>query len=403
MTSKHATSRFLLLLVFVAFVSLGLPDAVQGVAWPVIRHDFGRSLGELSYLLMAGASGYFTSGAVGGVMMQRLGVGRVLGISTGLVTAGVITYALTPNLWVMIPAAFVIGIGSGAVDAGLNFYAADKFSVRTMSWLHAFFGVGAMLGPVIMSATLSAGTSWRWGYAIIASVTLILTVTFFANARRFDEDIEHEGSTGQRPPLSAGTVVRMPLVWLQIAIFFVLTALEVIPSVWTTTILIERFDVAQGQAGLWAGVYWGTQSVGRFVLPVLAKNVAPSRVIQIAPFGILAGSIMMLMDDSWIYRLGIMVIAFSNASIFPMLMSLTPSRLGRDAAIHAIGWQVSAATVGGALIPSIAGFVAQSSGVIVIPVFMVVMSVMLIFLEGAFRLRADHPDHRASLETASTR
>jgi MFS family permease len=310
MISRKSQSTFLVLLVFVAFISLGLPDAVQGVAWPSIRLDFGRSLGELSYILMAGASGYFTSGAVGGVMMQRLGVGRVLGISTGLVTAGLVIYAITPNLWVMIPAAFVIGIGSGAVDAGLNFYAADKFSVRTMSWLHAFFGVGAMLGPVIMSATLGMGTSWRWGYAIIASVTLILTVTFFANAKRFDDDIEHEGRTGQRPPLSAGTVVRMPLVWLQIAIFFVLTALEVIPSVWTTTMLIERFDVAQSQ-------------------------VAPSRVIQMAPVGILAGSVMMLMNDSWVYRAGIMVIAFSNASIFPMLMSLTPERLGRDAAIHA--------------------------------------------------------------------
>lgn len=398
MTSRQSTSVFLTLLVFVAFVSLGLPDAVQGVAWPVIREDFGHSLGELSYLLIPGSLGYFTSGAVGGLLMQRLGVGKLLGISTGLVTAGLVTYAITPNLWVMVPAAFVIGIGSGAVDAGLNFYAADKFSVRTMSWLHAFFGVGAMLGPVIMSATLGAGASWRWGYAIIASVTLILTVTFFTNARRFDDDIPHQGSTGQRAPLSARAVVRMPLVWLQIAIFFVLTALEVIPSVWTTTILIERFDIPLERAGIWAGIYWGTQSLGRFVLPVLTRNIAPSRVLQVAPFGILAGSIMMTVDSSWVYRAGIMVIAFSNATIFPMLMSLTPERLGRNAAIHAIGWQVSAATVGGALVPSVAGFVAQSAGVAIIPVFMVVMAVMLIFLEAAFRLRADHPDHRATLE-----
>jgi fucose permease len=399
MSTRRTTSTFLVLLVFVAFVSLGLPDAVQGVAWPSIRLDFDRSLGELSYLLIAGATGYFTSGALGGVMMQKLGVGRVLGISTGLVSLGILTYALTPNLWMMIPAALVIGIGSGAVDAGLNFYAADKFSVRTMSWLHACFGIGAMLGPVIMSTTLGLGASWRWGYIIIAVITMGLTVTFFANARKFDDDAHH-GSTGQRPPLSARTVVRMPLVWLQIAIFFVMTALEVIPSVWTTTILIERFDVAQESAGIWTGVYWGTQAFGRFVLPVLTKSINPARVIQIAPFGILAGSLLMVMDDATAYRAGIMVIAFSNASIFPMLMSLTPQRLGRDAAVHAIGWQVSAATVGGALIPSIAGFLAQSTSLVVIPTFMVVMSIMLILLEGAFRLRADHPDHRAALERA---
>lgn len=398
MTSRQSTSVFLTLLVFVAFISLGLPDAVQGVAWPSIRVDFGRSLGELSYLLVAGATGYFTSGAVGGVLMQRLGVGKVLGMSTGLVTAGVMTYAITPNLWTMIPAAFVIGIGSGAVDAGLNFYAADKFTVRTMSWLHAFFGVGAMLGPIIMSATLGADASWRWGYAIIASVTFILAVTFFANAHRFDDDIHTKGSTGQRAPLSAGTVARMPLVWLQIAVFFVLTALEVIPSVWTPTILIERFDFAQEQAGIWTGIYWGTQALGRFALPVLLKGVPPARIIQLAPIGILIGSILMTVDNSWAYRIGIILIPLSNATIFPMLMSLTPERLGRSAAVHAIGWQVSAATVGGALVPSVAGFIAQSAGIAIIPVFMVVMAVILIFLEATFRLRADHPDHRATLE-----
>lgn len=398
MTSRRTTSTFLVLLVFVAFVSLGLPDAVQGVAWPSIRLDFNRSIGELSYLLIAGATGYFTSGAVGGVMMQKLGVGRVLGISTGLVTLGLSVYVVTPNLWTMIPAAFVIGIGSGAVDAGLNFYAADKFSTRTMSWLHACFGIGAMLGPVIMSGTLGLGASWRWGYAIIAVATLILTITFFMNARRFDDDVHQDASTGQRAPLSAGVVVRMPLVWLQLAIFFVMTALEVIPSVWTTTILVERFEIAQEQAGIWAGAYWGMQAFGRIVIPVLTRKIATARVLQIAPFGILIGSILMVMDDANAYRAGIMVIAFSNASLFPGLMSLTPERLGRSAAVHAIGWQVSAATIGGALVPSIAGFVAESAGLVIIPVFMVVMAVIFIFLEAAFRLRADHPDHRGSLE-----
>jgi fucose permease len=398
MNSRRSSSLFLTLLVFVAFVSLGLPDAVQGVAWPVIRTQFDRSLGELSYILVAGATGYFTSGAVGGVLMQRLGVGKLLGISTGLVTVGLLVYSTTPGLWPMIPAAFVIGLGSGAVDAGLNFYASDKFSVRTMSWLHAFFGVGAMLGPMIMSATVGLGASWRWGYAVIAATTFLLALTFLANARRFDNDIHTKGSTGQRAPLAASAVVRMPLVWLQIAVFFVLTALEVIPSIWTPTILIERFDFAQEQAGIWTGVYWGTQAVGRFVLPVLFKGTHPSRIIQLAPFGILLGSILMTIDNAWAYRAGIIIIPLANAIIFPMLMSLTPARLGRNAAVHAIGWQVSAATVGGALVPSVAGFVGQSAGIAMIPIFMVVMSVMLIGLEAAFRIRADHPDHRATLE-----
>lgn len=384
------------MLVFLAFISLGLPDAVQGVAWPLIRDDFHRSIGELSYLLIASATGYFASGAVGGILMQRLGVGRLLAISTGLVTCGLVTYAITPNLWTMIPAAFIIGIGSGAVDAGLNFYAAESFSVRTMSWLHACFGVGAMLGPFIMSTTIGAGASWRWGYAIISTATLLLTVTFFWNARKFDHSVHTEARTGQRAPLAARAVFRMPLVWLQIAIFFVMTAAEVIPSVWTTTVLIGRFHITPEKAGIWTGIYWGTQALGRFTLPVLTRNIAPARVIQIAPFGILSGSILMVLNDSWSYCIGIMVIAFSNAILFPMLMSLTPARIGRAASVHAIGWQVSAAVIGGALIPSIAGFVSETAGLIVIPIFMVVLSVLLILLESAFRLRADNPDSLTS-------
>lgn len=403
MSTRQASSIFLVLLVFVAFVSLGLPDAAQGVAWPVIRTDFHRSIGEISYLLIAGATGYFASGAVGGVMMQKLGIGRLLAISTGLVTCGLATYAITPNLWTMIPAAFVIGIGSGAVDSGLNFYAADNFSVRTMTWLHACFGIGNMLGPIIMSATIGAGASWRWGYAIIGSITLILTVTFFWNARAFDQDVHTKARTGQRAPLSAGLVARMPLVWLQVAIFFVMTAAEVIPSVWTTTILIERFDFVPENAGIWTGAYWGIQALGRFILPVLTRNIAPARVIQAAPFGILTGSVLMVVNDAWPYRIGIMIVAFSNAIIFPMLMSLTPARIGRSASVHAIGWQVSAATIGGALVPSVAGFIAEVAGLIAIPVIMVALSVLLILLESAFRLRADDPDNLAAAKNAGLR
>ena len=400
MRSRRASSTFLVLLVFIAFVSLGLPDAVLGVAWPLIRLDFDRPLGDLSFLLIAGAAGYFTSGAVGGIMMQKFGVGNLLGISTGLVTLGLTVYALTPNLWTMIPAAVVIGIGSGAVDAGLNFYAADKFSIRTMSWLHACFGVGAMLGPVIMSATLAAGATWRWGYAVIVGITFILTITFFANAKRFDDDIRLDGATGQRAPLPARLVIRMPLVWLQIGVFFVMTGLETLPSVWTTTILIDRFSISREQAGIWTGIYWGTQATGRFILPTLSRKIRPERMIQIGTFGILLGAILMVLDHAWAYRIGIMVVAFSNASLFPTLMSLTPVRLGRKVAVHAIGWQVSAATIGGALVPSVGGYIAQSAGLITIPVMMVILSLVMIGLETAFRLRADDPGNRKSATAA---
>ncbi|KKJ96924.1 sugar MFS transporter [Micromonospora sp. HK10] len=173
----------LLLLAYLAFVSLGLPDGLIGVGWPSIRVDLGVPTEAVGVVLTAGTVAYLTSSVLAGFTLARLGVGWLLAGSTLLAAVALTGYALTPALAVLVGFALVLGIGSGAIDAGLNAYAAGAFGPRHMNWMHAFFGLGVALGPLIMTGVLGAGLSWRWGYAAVATAQLALATAFALTVR----------------------------------------------------------------------------------------------------------------------------------------------------------------------------------------------------------------------------
>lgn len=168
----------LLLLAYLAFVSLGLPDGLLGVGWPSISAEFGVPTGAVGLVLTAGTVGYLTSSVLAGFTLARLGVGRLLAGSTLLASLALTGYATAPALTVLICCALVLGLGSGAIDSGLNAYAAGAFGPRHMNWMHAFFGLGVAIGPLVMTAMLSTGAGWRWGYAVTAAAQLALATAF---------------------------------------------------------------------------------------------------------------------------------------------------------------------------------------------------------------------------------
>src|SRR5688572_30786198 len=164
----HRPAPILFLLAYLAFISLGLPDAVLGVAWPSLRAGFGISQSALGAVLGAGMLGYFVSGIVAGGLMNWLGAGGLLAASSGVVTLGLVGYAAAPSWALFFPVGALMGLGSGAIDAGLNGYAARHFSVRHLNWLHACWGVGASTGPLIMTAVIARGLGYRVGYGVLA-------------------------------------------------------------------------------------------------------------------------------------------------------------------------------------------------------------------------------------------
>jgi fucose permease len=389
MSRSTSGVSFLMLVTFLAFISIGFPDAVLGVAWPSMRATFDRQLSEVGFILFASGSGYFLSGILAGKALERFGVGRLLALSTALVAIGLFGYASTPTFWLLLVAGVLIGLGSGAVDAGLNFYAAEHFSVTVMNWLHAFFGIGAMLGPFIMAAVFAAGGGWRIGYLIVASAIAAMAIVFMLTTDRWS-DGAHKTETNPEPGVPVRQVLRMPLVWVQIALFHVMCGIEASAELWTATMMIERFDASGREAGLWAGLFWGSMAVGRLVLAPLSVDLNPARLIQLGTFGVLAGAVLMIPDHKTVFQAGLLLLGLAMAPLFPTLMSLTPVRLGSRVALHAIGFQVSAATLGIVAIPTVAGLVAERTTLTAIPLMMAIGAAIVIALETVLRARTAH-------------
>lgn len=389
MPGRVAHSRLMLFIVFCAFISIGFPDAVLGVAWPEMRLDFDRNRADIGIILIFNSLGYFSSGAAAGTFLEKFGVGKTLALSTLLVAAGLTGYAISPSFWALPFIAISVGFGSGAVDAGLNFYAAEMYSNKVMNWLHAFFGIGAMIGPFIMAGTLNAGATWRWGYAIVAMVTVLLAVIFVLRMHSWEPVKPHDEQTTR---ISARDVLRKRLVWLQIGLFFAMVGIEASVGVWTATLLVERFGESAASAGLWAGLYWGAVALGRIIIPVVFSKVPTARVIQGGAITMLIASLLLIPDAAWMMKIGVVLFGLGNAPLFPNLMTLTPHRYGREVAIHTIGFQVSAATAAGAIIPGLAGVLSQATDLIAIPITIFVVAVIVVILEQQLRSRTGFAD-----------
>jgi fucose permease len=367
-----ARSATVLLLAYVAFISLGLPDTVLGVAWPSLRTTFGLPQAAMGAALSASIAGYFVSGVAAGRVSAALGVGGLLTASTALVAAGLTGFALAPSWPSFVACALVVGLGSGAVDAALNTYAAVHFVPRHMNWLHACYSLGATLGPVAMTVAL-AGASFRLGYAALAAVLAAMALTFLATRGRW----ERRRGGGPSAAGTARAALRLPQVWLQIAIFFTYTGLEASAGQWAFTVLREARGVSLEAAGTWTAAYWGSIAAGRVAVGFAVRRVGPDRLVQAGTLGAFAGAVIYALAPGEGGAAGLVVLGLALAPIFPMLMSRTPERLGAGVAAHAVGFQVAAATLGVAALPSAYGALADSLGPGSIPAGLAALAALL--------------------------
>lgn len=377
--ARARLSRNLLLLViaYLGFISLGLPDAVTGVAWPDMRDSFRMPQVALSSISVALGCGYFLSSFFAGQLTQRLGIGLLLTLSSLLVALAMFGNALSPWFVLILVCIFCWGLGSGAVDAGLNHYAASHFSSVHMNWLHACYSLGATLGPFVMTGALTYAASWRLGYAIVGSTVFSLTLIFAFTLRWWDDgnatkEIRHAA------PVTMRETLQRPIVWLQIATFALYTGLEFMVGAWTCTLLMESRHVEQPLAGILVGVYFGSIGVGRVVLGGLTHWIGVDPMLRICTVAAVIGTLLFATAPVLPVTIaGLVLLGLGLAPIFPGLMSRTPARLGADHAAHAIGFQVSAATIGGAALPAFAGVLVQFVGLETVAQFSVVLAVAI--------------------------
>jgi len=379
----------LILLTFIAFIALGMPDGLLGVAWPSIRMDFSIPLDSLGVLLIMTTTGYLTSSFFSGKVIASLGVGKVLAWSCTLTGLALISYTLVPQWWMMVLLGITAGLGAGAIDAGLNTYVAAHFGEGVMQWLHASYGVGVTLGPLIMTAALTSLKSWRPGYLTVGGFQLALAVCFFLtlplwmqNGGSSEKTEQPKKITDYKTPL--GETLRQPRVWLSTLLFYLYVGAEISLGMWAYTLLTESRGVPGEVAGLWTGSYWAMFTVGRILAGLYTKRVGNTQLVMGSLLGALAGAVLLWWNPAvWANLLGVALIGLAIAPIFPALISDTTRRVGMRFSANTIGIQMAGGGLAMATIPGLMGVLARQISLEIIPVC---LSVLFAVLVGLFWL-----------------
>lgn len=383
-TNRVQSKLGLLLLAYIAFISLGLPDGLLGVAWPSMRHTFNLPLDALGLLFFSTTAGYLTSSFFSGRVMARLGVGGLLAVSCFLTGASLLGYTLAPAWGVILVLGVVAGLGAGAIDAGINTYIASEHSDGLMQWLHASFGVGITLGPIIMTTSLNTFDSWRLGYIIVGLAQVILAACFALTVSLWKRDKGADTQETQRlmdyqTPLVE--TLRHPPTWLSVMLFFLYTGIELTLGHWAYTLLTEGRGIAPAVAGLWAGSYWGMFTVGRILAGLYTHRLSLNTLLRGSILAALAGAVLLWWNPSnTVSLIGVAITGFAVAPIFPGLVSGTSARVSPRHAANTIGIQISGAGLGGAAIPALAGVLARNTTLEAIPLYLVVLLASLFLI-----------------------
>lgn len=368
---------------FLAFVSLGLPDAVLGVAWPSMRWALGLGMGELGGLLAAAMVGYIVSAFASGAVTARIGLGGLLLASSVVMVTSSLVYALALDRGMALAAALLAGLGGGAIDAGINAYAARHLPARLATWLHACYGIGAALGPLLMTAVMTRGQSWRIGYLAIAVALGAMSVAFAMTRSAWGAPSNGDASPHlpHGPDASLREAASRPAVWLNCALFFVYTGLEAIAGQWMYSVFTEGRGVDIGAAGAAVSAYWASLTLGRVVFGILAARHTPPRLLRVSLIGAPAAALMLWWSPQpAIGFAGLGVLGFAFAPIYPLLVTMTPERVGRRYVTQAVGLQVAVAYLGAAVLPGAAGALAAAVGLEVIPRFLFAGTIMFALL-----------------------
>ena len=378
-TAKNYSKLSLILLAYVAFIALGMPDGLLGVAWPSIRAGFSIPLDALGMLLAAAVTGYMTSSFLSGTLISRMGVGNLLALSCALTGSALVGYTLVPSWWMMVALGVMAGLGAGAIDAGLNTYVAAHFGEGLMQWLHASYGIGVTLGPIIMTLALTNLDSWRVGYRVVGGFQFFMAACFVLtlslwNARD-DAPKESEPEkklTDYNTPMSE--TMRQTKVWLSVLLFFLYVGAEVTLGTWAYSLLTESRGVPPQIAGFWAGSYWATFTIGRILAGVYAKRMGINTLVQGGVVLAFIGAILLWWNPSEsVNLLAVALMGFAVAPVFPAMMSGTSGRVGDHFAANTIGMQMAAAGLGTAIIPSLIGVLARQTSLEVVPICLVIL------------------------------
>ena len=389
--------NLLLAVIYVAFISLGLPDAVLGAAWPTMSADLGAPVSWAGGISMVISAGTIVSALMSDRMTLRFGAGKVTAISVALTALALFGFSMAPSYWVLILFAVPYGLGAGGVDAALNNYVAIHYESHHMSWLHAMWGIGALTGPYIMGYALNAGQGWSWGYRYISILQIVLTAILIFSLPLWKQrvpqpqSIETEPSADiteqsaaeglaqepSREPLGIRGVLAIRGAREILIMFFCYCALEQTAMLWASSYMALGKGIDKTTAAMWASLFCIGITVGRLLSGFVTMKFNDPTMIRMGQVLVLLGVVVMLLPlpQHLGTIVGLMVVGLGS----------TPTYFGEDKSQAIVGVQMACAYVGSMCMPPVFGLIAQHVTIILFPWYLVVFLVLMIVMHESLR------------------
>lgn len=371
----------LLAIIYIAFISLGLPDALLGSAWPSMHEQLNVPVSYAGIISMIISAGTIISSLLSDQMTRKLGTGKVTAISVALTALSLLGFSLSRSFFLLCVIALPYGLGAGAVDAALNNYVALHYKARHMSWLHCFWGIGATTGPYIMGACLTGGLAWFGGYRIIAILQMVLTAILFLSLPLWNKKEQVEVREEDKESRGMFRLLKLPGVKEVLISFFCYCAVEQTTGLWGASYMVMERGMSAERAAAWASLFYLGITVGRFACGFIAMKLNDKTMIRLGQGIILTGILLLILPfGNLIMCIGLIMIGLGCAPIYPSLIHETPSNFGAGLSQALIGMQMAFAYVGTTLMPPLFGALSDIVGIRLYPFYLLVIAVLMIWM-----------------------
>ena len=384
--------QLLLAIIYLAFISLGLPDALLGAAWPTMQPEFGVPLSYAGIVSMIIAVGTVVSSLQSDRLTRRLDAGGVTAISVTMTAVALLGFSFTKSFWLLCLWAVPYGLGAGSVDAALNNYVALHYESRHMSWLHCMWGIGTMVSPMVMGRVLAGGGPWTAGYRYIALFQIALTAVLFLSLPLWQKRTGEAAEDGTAlQALSLGQVFRLPGAKEVMLCFFCYCALETTAGLWASSYLTLTRGVAADTAASFASLFYIGITAGRAACGFLTLKLSDTQMIRLGQGVLAVGVAALLVPGPQLLALaGLVLVGVGCAPIYPSIIHATPDHFGADRSQAVIGIQMASAYVGNLVMPPLFGLLANNITPALFPFYLLALLVLMVFMHEQLVRKTSH-------------
>lgn len=379
----------LLIIIYLTFISLGLPDSLLGSAWPAIYRELGVPVSAAGIVSMLFNGGTIISSFYSGKLVRRLGTGKLTLISVLMTAVALLGLSFTPNfLWICM-LTIPLSLGAGAVDAGLNHFVAVHYKASHMSWLHCFWGIGATAGPVIMSFYVGRN-AWRGGYFNISIIQFCISLVLLLSLSLWQKKEGNEEGESKAADIRMAQILKTPGLKIVLLSFLAYCGLEASTGLWASSYLVHVKGISVEAAARGASSFYLGITAGRFISGFITIKVGNLNMVRLGLlFGVIGVLLLLFGNGTGGALFAFVLIGIGCAPIYPAMLHETPSRFGVKLSQSVMGIQMAVAYIGSTFIPPLFGLISSKTGIFIYPVFLTVLvAVLVISSELARRVKA---------------